>query len=235
MNMIQPCFYIISHILQYFILDVLQNFPCFIFSNKQNDMIHWGMGSHGIPQIPSDNVVKSFAQSLQFAYGVKTVQYEGTLGHVYYANDILTLIAQVSLKKLHKIKSDEVLYLKEISNPLVCLHLHFFPEDNGRSIGNAYEARHWLDEMDGELLTPVVTRGSQRYFIFEPIILEDHTCCIPVRWYMHFGELYAKAWRLRQARLLGPEGWIALEYNFFKFPVSQLAVPFPHFQRSFSY
>ena len=126
-----------------------------------------------------------------------------------------------------------MLYLKEISNPFVRPHLHFFPEDNGRSMGNAYEAKHWLEEMDEELLTPVVTRGSQRYFTFEPVILEDHTCCIPVRWYMHFSELYAKAWGVRRARIFGPDGWIVLEYDCIKFPVSQLAVPFPHFQHSF--
>ena len=57
------------------------------------------MGCLGILQIPSDNVVKNLMQSLQFAYGVKTIRYEGALGHVYYANDLLALIAQVSIGK----------------------------------------------------------------------------------------------------------------------------------------
>ena len=119
-----------------------------------------------------------------------------------------------------------------MSNPIVRPHLHFFPEDNGNFMGNAFEGRHWLEEMDAELLTPVITRGSQKYFIFEPVILEDHTCCIPVRWYMRYGKLHAKAWKIRRARLLGPEGWIALEYDCLRFPVTELAVSFPFFQHN---
>ena len=100
-------------------------------------------------------------------------------------------------------------------------------------MANSYEAQHWLEGMDNELLTPVIARGTQRYFIFEPAILEDHTCCIPVRWYMRSGELYAKAWKVRRGRLLGSEGWIALEHDCLRFPVSQLAVSFPYIQHSF--
>ena len=77
-------------------LDILQNLPRSIFSDKQNDIIHWGMGTLGIPQIPSNSIVKTFVQDLQSACGVRTIRYEGALGHVYYANDLLALIAQVS-------------------------------------------------------------------------------------------------------------------------------------------
>ena len=125
--------------------------------------------------------------------------------------------------------------LQEMSNPLVRPNLHFFPERNGISMGNAYEGQHWLEEMDEGLLTPVITRGSQKYFIFEPVVLENHTCCIPVRWYMQSGELYAKAWRIRRGRVFGPDGWIALEYDCIRFPVSHLAVSFPYFQHSYSH
>ena len=77
-------------------MDVLRNLPRSIFSDKQNDIINWGMKALGIPQIPSGNAVKGLVQTLQSACGVKTIRHEGALGHVYYANDLLTLIAQVS-------------------------------------------------------------------------------------------------------------------------------------------
>ena len=120
-----------------------------------------------------------------------------------------------------------------MANPLVRPFLHFFPEVNGNSLGNAYEAHHWLNEMEGELLTPVIARGSQKFYIFEPAILEDHTCCVLMQWFMHFGQLYTKAWRMRHVRLLGKEGWVPLEYDFLMFPVSRLAVSFPYFEQSF--
>ena len=34
--------------------------------------------------------------ALQVAFGVPSIRYEGALGHIYYVNDIRTIVAQVS-------------------------------------------------------------------------------------------------------------------------------------------
>ena len=116
-----------------------------------------------------------------------------------------------------------------MANPFVHPHLHFFPEDNGNTLANAYEAQRWLTEMNGELLTPVITQRSQKFYVFEPTILDDQTICIPARWFKRGGQLFAKAWKMRRARLIGPEGWFVLEYDCLEFPITKLAVSFPFF------
>lgn len=126
------------------------------------------------------------------------------------------------------------MHLKEMANPYVRPHLHFFPEDSGKSLGNAYEAQCWLKEMDEELLTPVVTLGSQKFYVFEPTILTDQTCCIPTRWFKRADQLFSKAWKLRRQTFLGREYWVALEHEQFEFPISKLAVSLPYFLSSFA-
>ena len=78
------------------VLDIVRHLPRSTLSDRQLDFILWGMRTLHIPQIPSDSVIKGAAICLQQACGIRSIRYEGSLGHVYYVNDLLQIIAQVS-------------------------------------------------------------------------------------------------------------------------------------------
>jgi hypothetical protein len=77
------------------ILDILRHLPRSLFSDAQMDIISWGLRVFGIDDIPSVDVLKELDAELQELYGIKSIRYEGALGHVYYVNSIEDLIAQV--------------------------------------------------------------------------------------------------------------------------------------------
>lgn len=58
-------------------------------------MFEWAIQSFGISKIPSEHTIKSIMNKLQNNYSVRTLHYQGALGHVYYANDLAQLISQV--------------------------------------------------------------------------------------------------------------------------------------------
>jgi hypothetical protein len=53
-------------------------------------------------------------------------------------------------------------------NPQVHPLLHFYPEDAGTKLNKAWQAQHWLKELDSELLTPVIQLQNHDFSIFEP-------------------------------------------------------------------
>jgi hypothetical protein len=59
------------------------------------DIITWGLRVFGIDDIPSVDVLKDLDAELQDLCGIRSIRYEGALGHVYYVNNIEDIIAQV--------------------------------------------------------------------------------------------------------------------------------------------
>lgn len=82
-----------------------------------------------------------------------------------------------------------------MANPRVHPFLHFFPEDTGTGgqISDAFQAKHWLHNMEPELLMPVIKHENQDYFIFEPTILEDQSICMPNQWLKCLGIMFVHA------------------------------------------
>ena len=87
----------------------MRNLPRPTFSEKENSNMLWSYKAFGVNQIPSDDHVKTVAQVLQHLYGVSTISFKGALGHVYYLNNVLQLIAQVSRVALHRLCLKEAL------------------------------------------------------------------------------------------------------------------------------
>lgn len=79
-----------------FILDVIRHLPRSVFSDKQMEVILWSHRSLGISEVPSVFVLKTIDKHLQSCCGIETIRYKGPLGHVYYINDLGTILAQVS-------------------------------------------------------------------------------------------------------------------------------------------
>ena len=90
-----------------------------------------------------------------------------------------------------------------MANPEVRPNLHFYPEDSGATLSEAWQARRWLKEMPPDELTPMIRIGEDDYYIYEPAMLMDGSCCIPIWWFIRDGIFFCKAWVLLP---ISPEG-----------------------------
>ena len=73
----------------------MRHIPRFTFSDRQNELFLWCLTALGVREVPSDGALKELDEALQAAFGIHTIRYEGSLGHVYYVNDIRGIVAQV--------------------------------------------------------------------------------------------------------------------------------------------
>src|SRR6266446_4172743 len=94
-----------------------------------------------------------------------------------------------------------------MANPEVRPNLHFYPEDSGAKLSEARQAERWLKEMPPDELTPMIRIGEDDYYIYEPAMLIDGSCCIPTRWIVREGDFYCKAWTLRSISSFDSDGW----------------------------
>lgn len=82
---------------------------------------------------------------------------------------------------------------QEMANPLVCPHLHFYPEEAGSRLYEARQGSHWLPEVLD--LDPDGSHRSRQLLFF----FTSQLCSvmgIPVRWFQRKGELVAKCWKM---------------------------------------
>lgn len=123
-----------------------------------------------------------------------------------------------------------------MSNPKVRPHLHFYAEDNGTSVNEYYQASHWRERCSQTegfpqiTLTPMVTIGTQQYFLYEPCVLRDGQVCMPCEWFQRSGHFYAMVWSLRPTA--DSSGWIVEEFNLFEVPEDMFLLSFTSWHSS---
>ncbi|KAJ3727646.1 hypothetical protein C8R42DRAFT_572308 [Lentinula raphanica] len=199
-----------------YVLDVLRHVPRCAFSRKQNLAIHWVMMALGIGNLPSDRAMDDIDVFLQKLCGIQSIRYVGKFGHVYYVNDLAGIIRQ------------------EMANPQVRGKLHFYPEDAGSKLCQAWQGDRWKSEMDPHLLTPMVRLLGQDFYTFEPCLLDDGRVCMPVRWFERRGELWGTVWMMKVAESgRGPSGlgWAVQSWQSAEIHYSKLLSSFPQLQR----
>lgn len=98
-----------------------------------------------------------------------------------------------------------------MSNPKVRPHLSFYPEDSGPKLYEARQGQRWLHELPDNQTTPMVRISGSDYFTYEPAMLRDGTCCIPTRWFLRGGVVYAKCWKLVPISTDVRTGWRAIK------------------------
>ena len=113
-----------------------------------------------------------------------------------------------------------------MANPTVQPHLEFFPEDANGYMSDAIHGTKWLEQMDPDLLTPMIRHNGQDYFILEPTVISDGSICMPFRWYKKSDQLYAKAWKMNAVRDNAGCGWVVLQYLVGDVAESELASSF---------
>ncbi|THU99664.1 hypothetical protein K435DRAFT_818510 [Dendrothele bispora CBS 962.96] len=194
-------------------LDVLMHLPRSVFSEKQLDLLMWLLHINQVPaEVPSVDSMKALNERLQKLYGINSIRKQGALGHVYYVNDLAQIIAQ------------------EMANPQVREHLKFYPEDSGKKLSEARQAQRWLEEIPDELLTPMARIRGHDFYIHEPAMLTDGTCCIPVWWFECNNVLFAKCWLMEAVVMDHVRGWNVIKCSNFEVPTSKFLKNFIDFR-----
>lgn len=117
-----------------------------------------------------------------------------------------------------------------MSNPKVRPHLEFYPEDTGPALSEARQGWRWLHEIDADQTTPMARIGIQDYFIYEPAMLTDGTCCVPVRWFMRNKVLFAKCWELDPITTDTGRAWRVIKRDTYKVSQDKFLKNFPDLQ-----
>ncbi|EAU93325.1 hypothetical protein CC1G_08638 [Coprinopsis cinerea okayama7 len=159
-------------------LDLLMHLPRSVFSQRQLELFLWLLRVNGVDDVPSVKAMKRINESLQDLCGIDSKPYQGAMGNRFYVNNLSKILAQ------------------EMANPLVRPHLQFYPEDCGKRVSEAVHGARWLHELSHEDSTPMIRRGTTDYFIHEPAMIVDGSCCIPFRWFRRKGKFVAQAWRM---------------------------------------
>lgn len=70
--------------------------PRSVFSEKQTELILWVLRVTGVNYVPSVKTLKDLQKRLQGIAGVESLECAGSLGHIYWVNDMRRIIAQVN-------------------------------------------------------------------------------------------------------------------------------------------
>ncbi|KAI0258001.1 hypothetical protein BC834DRAFT_964009 [Gloeopeniophorella convolvens] len=195
-------------------LDAVMHLSRSAFSGKQLNILHWLLSSNGVPMTRSVKAMHAFNRSLHSTCGIRTIQFDGALGNKFFMNSLADIIAQ------------------EMANPRVRPHLHFYPEDAGTVVNEYWHAKHWREDADPTILTPLAVIGSQHFYMLEPCLLKSGIAVMPTRWIIRNGSFYATAWVLRPVSDGVEQGWVVEEYNVIHVSDSELLVSFPNWEAS---
>ena len=97
---------------------------------------------------------------------------------------------------------------QEVCNPQVRPHLHFYPEDTGKKLGEGRQVERWLKKLRPEETTPMVCIHRDDYYIYEPALLKDLSMCILECWFTQDGTFFARAWKMEIRVIEGQLGWV---------------------------
>lgn len=105
-----------------------------------------------------------------------------------------------------------------MANPKVRPHLSFYPEDSGPRLSEARQGRRWLHELPNDQMSQMARIDNQDYFIYEPAMLRDGTCCIPIRWFVRNQKLYAQCWQMATVNNEACSGWRVVQSSGYEVP-----------------
>jgi hypothetical protein len=155
---------------QAMLLDVMDNLPRCCFTSAQMALIIHFANQLGAADVPSLKGLRKIQQNLQLNCGSKPVKTQSHLGNIFYMNDIRESIS------------------RDMANPLVAPHVHFYPEENTGPISETYQAARWMEYTPAQL-TPMFSRGFKHFWIEELARLSDGTYVIPHTWIVRDGIL----------------------------------------------
>ncbi|KAJ7199798.1 hypothetical protein GGX14DRAFT_372817 [Mycena pura] len=152
------------------LFDAFDNLPRNRWSATQLQAVADLCTALGVLNVPSVKTLRKIQKGLQAECGYAPRRIESFLGNVFYMNDIRDVLA------------------RDMANPLVAPHLHFYPEENTTPISETYQAKRWT-EFDPSQLTSMFNNGRKRFWINEVAQLKTGECIIPERWIRRDGVL----------------------------------------------
>ncbi|KAJ7765114.1 hypothetical protein B0H14DRAFT_3510261 [Mycena olivaceomarginata] len=152
------------------LLDVMDNLPRCRFTSAQMSLVIHFAKQLSMPDVPSLQGLCKIQQKLQSSCGSKPAKTQSHLGNIFYMNNIRDSIA------------------RDMANPLVAPHMHFYPEENDGPISETYQAERWMEYTPSQL-TPMFSRGFKHFWIEELACLQDGTFVIPHTWIIRNGVL----------------------------------------------
>ncbi|KAJ7923558.1 hypothetical protein B0H13DRAFT_1707124 [Mycena leptocephala] len=192
--------------------------PRSVFSHRQLDLFLWLLKVNQVDDVPSVKAMQHLNAALQKMCGIDSIAYNGALGHKYYVNSLPQIIAQ------------------EMANPNVRPHLSFYPEDSGPKLSEARQGERWLKELPDTQTTPMVRIADKDFFIHEPAMLRDGTCCIPTRWFTKDDQFFANCWAMESVTKDEDSGWrVRVKSEPYVVPGSEFLKNFPEFRSDASY
>ncbi|KAF7971993.1 hypothetical protein HWV62_19267 [Athelia sp. TMB] len=167
------------------LLDIMHAFPRSVFSETELEATLWFTSKCGVQDLPTIRQVKFHRERVLEQCGVSPKLIEGKHGNLFALNDFAKIIAH------------------EMANPLVRKHMHFFGEDAGPKLKEAWQANRWKDEVSASISGPMVRHDGKDYFVNEPALvnigpLGEYCPVLPTRFFQRNGQDWAKIHYLRQ-------------------------------------
>ncbi|PLW54792.1 hypothetical protein PCANC_03704 [Puccinia coronata f. sp. avenae] len=88
---------------------------------------------------------------------------------------------------------------QDLSNPLVAKHIDFYPEmTNGLDIYKFFKSKKWLQDLLPAHRAPMCEVKGKHFYLFEPVQLLSAAVVIPLFFYQHDGQLFAKCLQIQR-------------------------------------
>ncbi|KAJ7253007.1 hypothetical protein B0H12DRAFT_1017789 [Mycena haematopus] len=142
------------------LLDIMDNLPRCRFSSAQMSIILHFAKQLGAPDVPSLKAFRKMQHTLQSTCGNQPIKITSQFGNIFYMNDIRETLA------------------RDMANPLVAPHMHFYPEETDGPISETYQAERWMEYTPSQL-TPMFSKGHKRFWIDELAQLKTGIFVIP--------------------------------------------------------
>jgi hypothetical protein len=69
--------------------------PRSIFSERQMDILLWLLRVNNVDNVPSVRFIKLIKDTIHRLCGIRSIPYDGALGHRFYVNSLSDIIRQV--------------------------------------------------------------------------------------------------------------------------------------------
>ncbi|EFI26599.1 hypothetical protein CC1G_15371 [Coprinopsis cinerea okayama7 len=188
-------------------IDVASRIPRSVMSDLDKDVSLWLLSENGVPNVPSLWELKQISANVESYCGMNMKRHTGSMGHTYY---VLQPSSHVEM---------------DFANPTVRAQMEFYPEKlDGQPMSRASQAQRWLEEMDGDYLTPMYRKGGRDFYVFEPTLLDNGSVVMPTRFFRmgSSNTMWFDAWPVTP--LSGQNGWLVDEEHSYSLHVQELSL-----------
>jgi len=86
--------------------------------------------------------------------------------------------------------------VQDISNPITCSHMVFYPEDSKGKLGEVWHGTKMLSDVPDHILSPMIRHNGCVYYVGELVKCTNNSWFLPKRWIMCDGSMHAAGHRV---------------------------------------